>query len=184
MRTIPTCVGAQLRPPVLVELEAVRTIPTCVGTQLPSSVCGCGTTSPRAWEHHRTDARRPDHPHVRGERGYPAPADHPHVRGSTRSHSVGAAPQDHPHVRGRARVGRVVRVSVGPSPRAWGAHWPGVCKQPHYRTIPTCVGARTVPGRLLRSRSYGPSPRAWGAQKPWRGGRPPLDHPDAWGALP
>ena len=152
-----------------------RTIPTCVGST-PAPVWGRGAPA--------------DHPHVRGEHalgevpvddlGGPSPRAWgargpdaalprhgrtiPTCVGSTRTRTSRARPEpDHPHVRGE-HWGRPQRggPQTGPSPRAWGAHAPGLLADPRTRTIPTCVGSTRTPP-TSHHRSVGPSPRAWGA---------------------
>ena|GEM_PF-5113354 len=50
----------------------------------------------------------------------------------------------------------------GPSPRAWGARWPGRSSRLRFRFIPTCVGS-TIQRSRYCSATGGSSPRAWGA---------------------
>ena len=172
-----------------------RTIPTCVGSTGLDPRSGAGGA---------------DHPHVRGEhmaRIWPTmPSSGPSPRawgarwagavalfqGRTIPTCVGSTTRpggrqipgaDHPHVRGEhTSSSSKFWASVGPSPRAWGAHLEQLEILGVRRTIPTCVGSTPRAARNSGRPSdhphvrgehaltlsgvtevTGPSPRAWGA---------------------
>ncbi len=141
---------------------------------MPSSRSSPRGSSPRAWGAHL------DHRGASAARRFI-----PTCVGS----ALGAPEDDqgvsvHPHVRGeRSFHWTSTLVSVGSSPRAWGAqlHRPGFVEPERF--IPTCVGSarrsagvtgrapvhphvrgeRPLPSAVFGSKS-GSSPRAWGAQ--------------------